>query len=292
MIELRDYAEHIALEVPWSRPEVFASVDEYRHSLSSLIEVFDREEGPLPTPYGNRFDTLRALLNVRPPKAIPDEVSRTLDRLLWTRMLWEVGTQDGDAGPTVRDGFDYSERHGERISLWRGDITCLEVDANVNAANAPMLGCFQPLHGCIDNAIHSAAGPRLREDCAKIMAIQGHPEPTGVAKITRGYNMAARFVIHTVGPIARGQVTESNARELVACYRSVLDLAAMVGGIETVALCGISTGVYGFPPDPAATIAIQTVTDWLDAHPDRFRRVVFNVFTEDEYERYAKHFSR
>ena len=113
------------------------------------------------------------------------------------------------------------------IYLWQGDITRLSVDAIVNAANSAMLGCFVPCHGCIDNAIHSAAGIELRLECSRIMEKQKTEEPTGKAKITKAYNLPCRYVLHTVGPMIYGEVTQKDCSLLSDCYRSCLELAAV-----------------------------------------------------------------
>ncbi|HEX8870755.1 MAG TPA: macro domain-containing protein, partial [Lentzea sp.] len=172
------------------------------------------------------------------------------------------------------------------LAVWRGDITRLLCDAVVNAANDALLGCFQPMHPCVDNAIHTAAGPRLRSDCHRIMAAQAAPEPTGIAKITRGYHLPAPYVLHTVGPIVRGKVLPAHANALADSYRACLDLAAEFGKIRTLAFCGISTGIFGFPKLPAARIAVSAVQDWLAAHPGRFDRVVFTTFGDEDDEAY------
>ena len=165
-----------------------------------------------------------------------------------------------------------------RLVLWRGDITRLRADAIVNAANSGLLGCFAPCHGCIDNAIHSAAGLQLREECRRIMAEQGRPEPNGRARLTEGYNLPARYVLHTVGPIVRGRVTGENRRELASCYRACLELAAE-HGLHSVAFCCISTGEFRFPNREAAGIAVDTVTGFLRRNTS-IQRVIFNVFQE------------
>ena len=164
------------------------------------------------------------------------------------------------------------------MALWQGDITTLKVDAIVNAANSQMLGCFVPCHGCIDNAIHSAAGLQLRDECARIMAAQGHPEPNGQAKLTAGYNLPARFVLHTVGPVISGAVTGRDRAELASCYRACLELAA-AHHLESVAFCCISTGEFHFPNQPAAEIAVETVTAFLRQNRS-IQRVIFNVFKD------------
>ncbi|MDE6107233.1 MAG: protein-ADP-ribose hydrolase, partial [Oscillospiraceae bacterium] len=170
------------------------------------------------------------------------------------------------------------------LAVWQGDITRLKVDAIVNAANSALLGCFLPCHGCIDNAIHSAAGLQLREECHRLMEQQGHEEPTGQAKLTGGYNLPAKYVLHTVGPIVGDRVTEKDRAELAACYRSCLELAAE-HGLESVAFCCISTGVFHFPNREAAEIAVQTVTDFLKTQTS-VKKVIFNVFKDLDAEIY------
>ncbi|MEV7283802.1 protein-ADP-ribose hydrolase [Streptomyces sp. NPDC093252] len=225
---------------------------------------------------------LRAVLTLRGPGPLPPPVSRVLDALLSGERAARTVT-DPDRLPLVAEEFPGTAYPAaERTVLWQGDITALGADAIVNAANSAMLGCFVPLHPCIDNAIHSAAGPRLREDCHTVMVRQGHPEATGTAKITRGYHLPARYVLHTVGPVVDGPLHATHARLLAASYRACLDLAAEVGTIRTVAFCGISTGVFGYPRRPAARIALDTVADWLARHPGRLDRVIFNVFTSDD----------
>ena len=172
--------------------------------------------------------------------------------------------------------------------MWQGDITTLAVDAIVNAANAELLGCFHPFHPCIDNAIHAAAGPRLRDDCARIMQAQGVPEETGHAKATRGYNLPARFVLHTVGPIVRKGLSPEHEEALARCYRACLDTAARLDRVRSVAFCAVSTGVFGFPREPAARIALRTVGAWLGEHPGAIDLVVFNVFAAVDRAAYEK----
>jgi O-acetyl-ADP-ribose deacetylase (regulator of RNase III) len=188
-------------------------------------------------------------------------------------MLEEAGITDASSLPRVPlDGH---------ISLWRGNITTLRVDAIVNAANSQMLGCWVPGHYCIDNAIHAFAGVQLRLECAKLMEEQGHPEPTGMAKVIDAFNLPALYIIHTVGPIADGSPTELDKQLLANCYESCLE-AAEKSGCESIAFCCISTGVFGFPQEAAAMIAIDTVRCWLDKRGSNMH-VIFNVFKpEDE----------
>jgi O-acetyl-ADP-ribose deacetylase (regulator of RNase III) len=209
----------------------------------------------------------RALVNTREPKPVSADFLAAQDELLKS-LIAEKGVTDIDDLSPVRDS----------LYLWRGDITTLKVGAIVNAANSAMLGCFAPNHGCIDNAIHTYAGVQLRLECATIMEKQGHPEPTGTAKITAAYNLPSDYILHTVGPIAGGWLTDEHRRLLASCYRSCLDLAEE-NKSESVAFCCISTGEFHFPNEDAAQIAIGTVTDCMKSC-STVKRVVFNVFTE------------
>ncbi|WP_223146350.1 protein-ADP-ribose hydrolase, partial [Streptomyces apricus] len=235
---------------------------------------------------------LRTLLTVRPPGPLPADVPHLLDALLSSEREAKTVT-DPNRLPCIAEelpgtvpgtalGTVTAYPAAGRTVLWQGDITALGADAIVNAANSAMLGCFVPQHPCIDNAIHSAAGPRLRDDCHTIMTRQGHPEATGTAKITRGYHLPARYVLHTVGPIVDGPLRPTHEHLLAASYRACLDLAAEVRDIRTVAFCGVSTGVFGYPKQSAARTALDTVADWLDAHPGRLDRVIFNVYAPDD----------
>ena len=212
---------------------------------------------------------LRALMNIRPPLPLDPDFLRLQDALLSAERE-ERGVVDAAALPEVPG------RPG--IALWQGDITRLRADAVVNAANSTLLGCFHPCHGCIDNAIHSAAGLQLRDACARLMEVQGHPEPTGTAKLTGGCNLPARHVLHTVGPIISGPLTNADRAALASCYTACLSLAAE-HGLHSVAFCCISTGEFRFPRGEAAGIAVDTVTRFL-TRPTSIRKVIFNVFQD------------
>ena len=220
---------------------------------------------------------LRALMNVRPPRPLSAEFLRLQDELLSAERK-ERGVVDVMPLSAVPSN--------PRIVLWQGDITRLAADAIVNAANSALLGCFIPCHRCIDNAIHSAAGLQLRAECAAIMEEQGHPEETGTAKLTAGYNLPARHVLHTVGPIVAGALTEEDRALLASCYRSCLALAAK-HGLSSIAFCCISTGEFHFPNAAAAEIAVREVRAFLREN-NTIKRVVFNVFKDEDrviYER-------
>ena len=244
--------------------------------LRYLLDERDETRGlALPADPGEKRRLWRSLVNVRPPELIDGAYLRTEDAYLQEELRRKGVTRLDDLTP-VQPG----------LYLWQGDITTLAVDAIVNAANSRMLGCFVPCHGCIDNAIHTYAGVQLRLECANIMRRQGHEEETGHAKITKGYNLPCRYVLHTVGPIIYGAVTPRDRALLASCYRSCLDLAAR-HGCRSVAFCCISTGEFHFPNELAAQIAIQTVRAWQQQNPDKIE-VIFNVFKDSDREIYRR----
>ncbi|MDD2973443.1 MAG: protein-ADP-ribose hydrolase [Lachnospiraceae bacterium] len=213
---------------------------------------------------------LRSLMNVRLPKPISQEFRKVQDEYLcYERDV--AGVVDAESLPVVPSS--------PKLVLWQGDITVLKCDAIVNAANSQMCGCFRSLHSCIDNIVHTKAGIELRLKCNDIMQKQGHEEPTGRAKITPAYNLPSQYVLHTVGPIIEtGHPSVKQKEQLASCYRSCLELAA-ASGCKSIAFCCISTGVFMFPNQLAAEIAVQTVKDFL-AEDTRIERVIFNVFKD------------
>lgn len=243
--------------------------------VSELLEHLGVVQGlPLATSQQRRL-ALRASFNVRPPGPLNPEVLALHDTLLAAEAADRVVVNVADLPVSILD---------PRLALWRGDITTLQVGAIVNAANSALLGCFSPLHHCVDNAIHSAAGMMLREECAAIMADRGRPEPSGTATVTSGYHLPADYVIHTVGPIVEGQVREEHQQALASCYRSCLQAAA-AKDIASIAFCCISTGVFGYPPTQAAPLAIRTVREALPEYPT-IEKVVFCVFSETDEKLY------
>ena len=225
----------------------------------------------IPDDAASQRQLLRGLMNVRPPKPIGEDFLRVQDEYL-RQIAAEKGVVDVNGLEPVRG----------RLCVWRGDITRLNADAIVNAANSGMTGCYAPNHSCIDNCIHTYAGVQLRLECGAIMDAQGVPEPTGQAKLTLAYNLPSKYVIHTVGTICeRGIVTPKNVRELESCYRACMDIADQ-NGVKSIAFCCISTGVFGFPQRRGAEVAVRTVEACLDAGSG-VERVIFNVFKpEDE----------
>jgi len=223
----------------------------------------------IPSSNEEMFRIYRSLVNVRMPKEIDEEYLRVEDEFL--KSLIE------EKHITVFEDLTEAEPD---IFLWQGDITTLKCDAIVNAANSQMLGCFVPCHTCIDNCIHTFSGIRLRMKCAEIMRNQGHEEPTGTAKITPAYNLPCRYVLHTVGPIVNGKLTDEHRKLLASCYRSCLELAEE-HGIKSIAFCCISTGVFGFPQKEAAEIAVKTVRRYKSEAKSDIK-VIFNVFKDED----------
>lgn len=261
--------------------------------LDFLIDYLIKEdpqysEMEIPTTEQGKRDLFRALRNVREPKPVSEEFLRLQDEELQAQLQEKGIVELGDIEGVGR-GEKIFAPTGKQLLLWQGDITRLCVDAIVNAANAQMLGCFHPLHGCIDNAIHSAAGVQLREECHQLMLQQGHLEPTGQAKITKAYNLPCKHVIHTVGPIVpTGIPTPMQKEQLASCYRSIMQLADE-NHLESIAFCCISTGEFRFPNQLAAGIAVRTVKDYLTVHPDcSVRQVVFNVFKNLDKDIYGR----
>ena len=218
---------------------------------------------------------LRSLMNVRAPMAADETFLAVQDDYLRRELDARGVVRLSDLRPLCGD-----------LYLWQGDITRLQCGAIVNAANTGMTGCYIPCHACIDNCIHTYAGVQLRRDCAEIMAAQGSAEPTGRAKITRAYNLPCDYVLHTVGPIVSGRVTSEDERLLAACYRSCLELAAQ-HGVQSVAFCCISTGVFHFPNERAAEIAAETVRRYKSETESKVK-VIFNVFKDTDREIYER----
>lgn len=224
---------------------------------------------PIPVGEVRQKRLLRALMNERPPFPISEEFLEIQDEYLREETAAKGITDIRELAP-IEEG----------IYLWKGDITTLRCGAIVNAANSGMTGCYVPLHRCIDNAIHSAAGIRLRLTCAELMKSQGHEEPTGQAKLTPGFALPCDYVLHTVGPIIDGEVSEQDCDMLASCYRACLRLAR-AHNIASVAFCCISTGVFHFPKQLATQIAVRTVKEYRGDI-----EVVFNVFSDADYEIY------
>ena len=255
--------------------------------LDALVDAFKADsvqykdlQTPADTEGKRRI--LRSLMNIRMPKKLDDSVLAVQDEYLRERIR-ENGVVTLSEIPVIRNG----------MSIWQGDITRLAVDAIVNAANSQMLGCFVPMHTCIDNCIHTFAGVQLRAECnrqmnqLRIRYGKDYEQPTAVPMLTDGYNLPAKKIIHIVGPIVEERLTSALEKDLADCYRNTLDLCAE-NGLRSVAFCCISTGVFHFPNKRAAGIAVSTVDSWLSQHPGAIERVIFNVFKDEDKKYYEE----
>ena len=249
--------------------------------LDYLVEAFKADSGEyrnLRTPKDTegKRRILRSLMNIRMPGEMDESVLEIQDDYLQERIR-ENGIVELSDIPEIRDG----------ISIWQGDITRLRVDAIVNAANSQMLGCFVPMHTCIDNCIHTFAGIQLRAECNKQMRKmrsrygRDYEQPTAIPMLTDAYNLPAKKVVHIVGPIVQDRLTPELEQDLADCYINTLDLCAE-NDLRSVAFCCISTGVFRFPNKRAAEIAVHTVKQWFEAHPGKVDRVIFNVFKDED----------
>ena len=249
--------------------------------LAFLVEEFKSDSGTyknLETPDDKvgRQTLLRSLMNIRMPGKLPEDVIRVQDEYLKERAS-EKGIVELSEIPEIRNG----------ISIWQGDITRLSVDAIVNAANSQMLGCFVPMHTCIDNCIHTYAGVQLRAECMRQMNLlriaygRDYEQPVAVPMLTDAFNLPAGKVIHIVGPVVQDRLTPALEKDLADCYLNTLDMCEQ-NGLRSVAFCCISTGVFHFPNRRAAEIAVNTVTEWTESHKDRMNRVIFNVFKDQD----------
>ena len=242
-------------------------VAEYKEKHNEHIDIPMNEE--------EQFTLFRSLCNIRPAGSMPAEWMKVQDEY-----LNELAREKGIV--TIND----MEKRAPQIYLWQGDITRLSVDAIVNAANNQLLGCFAPNHRCIDNAIHTFAGIELRMACSRMIEYMDMPEKTGVARKTYGFNLPAKHVIHTVGPIIYDSLTDIDREQLASCYRSCLELANAYS-LQSIAFCCISTGEFRFPNEDAAQIAIDTVHTYLKETNSKIQ-VVFNVFKDIDYDIYDK----
>ncbi len=264
--------------------------------LEYLVDRFRRDsvrcrDLAVPADKAGRQRLLRSLMNIRMPEPMDRQVLFVQDEYLQERNR-EIGIVSADEICTAADQGS-SVPHGDVLALWKGDITRIAADAIVNAANSQMLGCFIPMHSCIDNCIHTYAGIQLRAECSRKMDElrkkygDDYEQPTAVPMLTEGYNLPAKKVVHIVGPIVEREVTPALEKDLADCYRNTLDLCAE-NGLKSAAFCSISTGVFRFPKELAAAIAVKTVSDWLDRHPGGMKKVIFNVFSEKDKCNYEK----
>lgn len=250
---------------------------ERRHCLLQKLLAEDAALSHIEIPAEDSLQKqlLRSLFNIRPPRPAENTFLEMQDTYLQEEIRQKGITPLSALSPRQED-----------LYLWQGDITTLQADGIVNAANDALLGCFLPCHACIDNTIHTYAGIQLRLACADIMKQQGHREPTGTAKLTPAFNLPSRYVLHTVGPIIAGEPTTEECRLLASCYRSCLELADK-NRLASLAFCCISTGEFRFPQDKAAKIALAAVRAYKENTQSRIK-VIFNVYKDDDRRLYER----
>ncbi len=257
------------------------TIDIQETRLDYLVEAFKKDSGEykdlnVPDNRDEKRMILRSLMNIRMPREISRNVLRMQDEYL-TERAKEKGIVELEDIPVIRDG----------LSVWQGDITRLKADAIVNAANSRMLGCFIPMHTCIDNCIHTFAGIQLRAECSRQMEQmrsrfgRNYEQPSSIPMLTDAYNLPAKKVVHVAGPIVERRLTPELESKLGNCYWNVLSICAE-NDLKSVAFCCISTGLFRFPNQRAAEIAVKTVTEWMSTHPGKMERVIFNVFKDED----------
>ena len=255
--------------------------------LDYLIEAFKEDSGEyknlkVPVDTEGKKRILRSLMNIRMPREMNTEVLKIQDEYLREAI--------NENGIVYLSDIDTVE---DNISIWQGDITRLKVDAIVNAANSQMLGCFIPMHSCIDNCIHTFAGVELRNECnkkmnrLKIRYGRDYEQPTAIPMLTDAYNLPAKKIVHIVGPIVQGGLSKRNEEDLKNCYKNTLDLC-VENGLRSVAFCCISTGVFHFPNKRAAEIAVANVREWLKENQGKMDRIIFNVFKDEDKKYYER----
>ncbi len=257
-------------------------IENIDYCIRYLLEQ-NHTQADIPAELADKQRLLRALMNVTEVESIANSFTMPRCSNVTEGNIWEpqplsdefFRAQNAELQAQLADKGIVEVKE----NLWQGDITQLKVDAIVNAANSRGLGCWHPLHACIDNAIHSAAGLQLRQACNNIL--RGGEIDTGDAIITPGYNLPSKYVIHTVGPIiATGNPTPEQERQLAACYRKCLELAE-TNGCRSIAFCCISTGEFRFPNRRAAEIAVE-------ACRGAKTKVIFNVFKDIDYAIYRQ----
>ena len=280
MIELKDYKNLIDLE-PKENFSLLLSVEEKGNIVDSLLKIIKQNfsvDIDFSADYNTKRVWLRAILNQIPPFDFRKEFFEFQDKLL--------SSETNEKRKITLNDLNFDEN----IAVFQGDITTIAIDAIVNAGNSQLLGCFVPLHSCIDNIIISSAGFQVRNDLNIIMKKQGHEEPNGNAKITSAYNLPSKYIIHTVGPCIYNELTEQDKQDLTNCYISSLNLAKEMN-LKSIAFCCISTGEFMFPNDIACDIAVDTVKNWLKTNNYDIK-VVFNVFKDIDRSYYERKLQR
>lgn len=271
----------------WKEGKIMNEIKTWEEKLNYLLEEFKADSDQyknieVPENIKDKQNLLRSLMNIRMPKKMSDEVIKVQDEYL-SYCTKEKGIVKLSDIPVIK----------ENLSIWQGDITRLEVDAIVNAANSQMLGCFVPMHTCIDNQIHTFAGVQLREECNHQMEQlrekhgRDYEQPTAVPMLTEAYNLPAKKVIHIVGPIVSDKLTQGIEKSLTDCYTNILNIC-LENRLKSAAFCCISTGLFRFPNKRAAQIAVETVEKWSLKHPNVMERIIFNVFKDEDKKYYEE----
>lgn len=224
----------------------------------------------------NKQEKIRALMNITMPNNLSNEFFKKQDEYL---QHLQKTKKIISAEEILKDS---------QIALYLGDITTIKADAIVNAGNSELLGCFAPLHHCIDNALHSFGGLQIRRDLMNIM--KGRTEENGKCEVTKGYNLPSKFIFHTVGPIYNGKITQQMETDLKNCYLECLKQADKMG-LSSIVFCSISTGVFGFPIEIASKIVIKTVTKYLKDTNSKLK-VIFNLFSQKDYDIYERELNK
>ena len=246
----------------------------YTETIKELLYLDNEYKNNEKIRIKEKFKIYRKFNSLREPGYIPDSYIQDESFLL------ELTKQKGiveisDINPISK----FNSSIFNNIYLWKGDITRLKINAIVNAANNKLLGCWQPLHNCIDNIIFSYSGIQLRNEMNEIMKKIGPYEQTGKARISKGYYLPSDYIIHTVGPYVNGPLTEKHKELLTSSYKSILELAKEKN-IKSLAFCCISTGVFNFPNEEAANIAIKTVIDFLEKNKKLNMKIIFCVYKD------------
>ncbi len=283
-LKLEEYRKKIGLDVYFNK---FLESDLLSTPMKDILsEITTEIMGEYNITNSLKNPTVEQMQNIlyryiitRKPEPIHVEFLSKINFVLQQEVLKKQITNEEDIPVSLRV-------NDKDIKIWKGDITVLSVDSIVNAANNRLLGCWIPGHRCIDNVIHANAGPQVRDDCNTIMTLQGHLEPTGIAKITRAYNLPSKYILHTVGPIWDQTADLSKKKqfelELALSYTNCLNLTSKIPNIFSIAFCCVSTGEFGFPQELAAQIAFKTVLEWCQINNENtdLKSIVFNVFLE------------
>lgn len=236
----------------------------------------------------NKENLYRALVNVRPPRAVSDEFLKC-EKSFLKSLINEEDIIDCSKVKTAGESYKtLNINNKDKIAIIKADLCLVKADAIVNPANSQGLGCFKALHSCLDNQIHTKAGVSLRLACNEYMKTIDYNLGVSECFITEGFNLPASHVIHAVGPMVNGDFTDELKEKLAKTYTNCLE-CAIRNNIRTIAFPAISTGVFRFPKEEAAKIAISVVDDFLSRNTGKLDKVIFCLWESEDvnsYERY------